>query len=161
MSTLVWKPVRWEKFSKNIDRFVFIISDSAESQPKQTTPVIRKRRNTQICSSSFSPRRKQNFNNFLASDLNDSLNNNRSSILDRSFTRSPGVCSENISFLNKMLLCFFFSAKPCRPTTNSNSSRRSFQSSIRKWRSSTEIRRTGKNFSRTKFVAFSSHPSRY
>ncbi|UJR08846.1 hypothetical protein I4U23_013100 [Adineta vaga] len=47
--------------------------DSAGAQPKQTTPVIRKRRNTQIC------------------NLNDSLNNqNRSSILDRSFTRSPG-----------------------------------------------------------------------
>ncbi|CAF1184500.1 unnamed protein product [Rotaria sordida] len=47
--------------------------DSGSTQPKQTTPVIRKRRNTQIC------------------NLNDSLNNpNRSSILDRSFTRSPG-----------------------------------------------------------------------
>ncbi|CAM2722611.1 unnamed protein product [Rotaria socialis] len=47
--------------------------DSGGAQPKQTTPVIRKRRNTQIC------------------NLNDSLNNaSRSSMLDRSFTRSPG-----------------------------------------------------------------------
>ncbi len=59
-------------FNNSIDHRWFL--ESGGSQPKQTTPVIRKRRNTQIC------------------NLNDSLNNNsRSSILDRSFTRSPGV----------------------------------------------------------------------
>ncbi|CAF0841450.1 unnamed protein product [Adineta steineri] len=58
-------------YQLNID--ACLKEDAASTQPKQTTPVIRKRRNTQIC------------------NLNDSLNNNnRSSILDRSFTRSPG-----------------------------------------------------------------------
>ncbi|CAF3791615.1 unnamed protein product [Adineta steineri] len=58
-------------YQLNID--ACLKEDTASTQPKQTTPVIRKRRNTQIC------------------NLNDSLNNNnRSSILDRSFTRSPG-----------------------------------------------------------------------
>ncbi|CAF4910640.1 unnamed protein product, partial [Rotaria sp. Silwood1] len=58
-------------YQLNID--ACLRDDSGGTQPKQTTPVIRKRRNTQIC------------------NLNDSLNNqNRSSILDRSFTRSPG-----------------------------------------------------------------------
>ncbi|CAF0952849.1 unnamed protein product [Rotaria sp. Silwood1] len=57
-------------YQLNID--ACLRDDSGGTQPKQTTPVIRKRRNTQIY-------------------LNDSLNNqNRSSILDRSFTRSPG-----------------------------------------------------------------------
>lgn len=48
-------------------------STATTTTTKQTTPIIRKRRNTQIC------------------NLNDSTNPNRSSMLDRSFNRSPAV----------------------------------------------------------------------